>query len=563
MVDRGDTGIGVANSARGRIRATWAIGAAGVALCLLFMAVPVARFVGLSAGWISYPYPRPGSEGLILYESLLLKHGGDIYAPITPERFISGPYPPVYYWLASATLPDRLPDFSGPEPPASEFQSGRTISLVSALIAAALIPFIVAFEAGYNRHKRVKGVKGVKGAMLAGGVGGAVFLALPQTIVWATRFRGDMLMVALTAAGLLCVAAGFPPDQDRQAGVDKQGESSTPPHLPRWTFLVAGALFFALAFFTKQTALAGPAASAAYLLLRERRTGLRWCLLMAACVGLPFLLLDVATGHWFFLKMVTYHSLPLRGVTLTRLLQFAFLEDEWPIILLGASYAVYRLFTAMRSATPGRERQGPSLVALFTLAALAFLPTGAVVGADHNHLLVPGLAISLAAGAALSWAATTLAGGGTLPALGALIAAVLLTAVFALVTSAPSTWYDPDLTVPTPAVQEQYRKIVENVRRNPGTQFFSDDPGIVALAGKETPFDDPFTMKALAQGGRWDESAYRASLREGKFGLLLLSCDVGTPQLCRADTFTPGVLDAIGAGYKVLFRDIMYTYAPK
>ena len=28
-------------------------------------------------------------------------------------------------------------------------------------------------------------------------------------------------------------------------------------------------------------------------------------------------------------------------------------------------------------------------------------------------------------------------------------------------------------------------------------------------------------------------------------------------------TFTPGVLDAIRSGYNVLFRDVMFTYAPK
>jgi hypothetical protein len=140
---------------------------------------------------------------------------------------------------------------------------------------------------------------------------------------------------------------------------------------------------------------------------------------------------------------------------------------------------------------------------------------------------------------------------------------LLAVVVYAGVTSPPSSWYDPDLTVPSAEVQEQYRKIVYNVSRNPGTLFLSDDPGIVALAGKETAYDDPFTMTALAASGQWDEAAYRTMLREGKFGLLVLSCDVNTPQFCRADTFTPGVLDAIHDGYRVLFRDIMYTYAPK
>jgi hypothetical protein len=517
----------------------------------------MSRFVETSAAWLDYPYPRAGSEGLILYESLLVKHGGDVYAPITPERFISGPYPPIYYWLAAALLPDRLPDFSGPTSPVSIFREGRIISLLAALLTAALIPLIVIFE-GYHRSRQRLLV-----AAAAGLAGSMVFLSLPQTTVWATRFRGDMLMLAFTAAGLLCIALG-----SRSQAATREPTSQTPS---RFTFhvsapLTLGALCFSLAFFTKQTALAGPVAAAAYLLLRDWRLGLRWCLVMAGAVLVPFAALDVATGHWFFLKMVSYHSLRLSEVTLTRLLQFAFWEDQWPLILAALGYLGLKLYALVRGYRAGVSRRIPSLVALFTLASFLFLPTGAVIGADHNHLLMSGLAVSLAVGAAIAWAVNHLAGERSvlpLPAAAFLAGVLLAVVVYAVVTSPPSSWYDPDLTVPSAEVREQYRKIVYNVSRNPGTLFFSDDPGIVALAGKETTYDDPFTMTALAASGRWDEAAYRTMLREGKFGLLVLACDVNTPQFCRSDTFTPGVLDAIRDGYQVLFRDIMYTYAPK
>jgi hypothetical protein len=136
--------------------------------------------------------------------------------------------------------------------------------------------------------------------------------------------------------------------------------------------------------------------------------------------------------------------------------------------------------------------------------------------------------------------------------------------IYALLTSAPSPWYNADLLVPHPLVQEQLRLIVLNMRQHPASVFFSDDPGLIALAGKHTPYDDPFTMTALATQGRWDESAFRRMLREGRFGLLVLSCDViNSPQECRSDIFTPGVQDAIRDGYRLLFRDVFYTYAPR
>ena len=71
-------------------------------------------------------------------------------------------------------------------------------------------------------------------------------------------------------------------------------------------------------------------------------------------------------------------------------------------------------------------------------------------------------------------------------------------------TSEPSSWYNPDLQMPSAQQQEQLRKVVENVHENPGTIFFSDDPGVLALAGKITPYDYPFTMAALATQNRWD-----------------------------------------------------------
>jgi hypothetical protein len=521
----------------------WILWLALGALTLLLL-LPLGRFIAASSAWLDYPYPRPGSEGLILYESLLVKHGGDIYSPITPERFISGPYPPIYYLLTSGLLPNQLPDFSDLNSVTSVFVLGRSISLLATLIAAALLSLLVTFDGGYNARSR----NTILGAAFAGLIGGVLLLTLPQVIVWATRFRGDMLMVAFTAAGLTCVAVGVP--------------GALRPSRAVWVWLIAAAIFFALAFFTKQTALAGPLAAAAYLLVRNWRKGLLWCALMALLVAVPFALLDLATNHWFYLKMVDYHSLPLRQLTLFRLLQFAFWEDQWPIILLAAAYALFRLLQAFTTASSRSVARVPVLIPLFALATFATLPSGAVIGADHNHLLLPGLAVCACVGAALAAALSSTGSGLPIAAVGA-TAAVVLLVIYALFTAEPSSWYNPDLSIPSTAQQEQLRKIVFNVHQNPGDLFFADDPGMLALAGKQTPFDDPFTMTALAPVGRWDDSAFTDMLRQGKFSLLVLSCDVNVPDSCRADTLSPGVIAAIQTGYRLLFRDVLFTYAPK
>jgi hypothetical protein len=309
--------------------------------------------------------------------------------------------------------------------------------------------------------------------------------------------------------------------------------------------------------------------------------------MLAMVVG-PFALLDLASGHWFYLKMVVYHSLPFSRLTFTRLLHYAFWDQEWPLLLAAGGYALFRLGQWVRARRAGESRDVPLLVALFVFASLAMLPTGAVVGADHNHLLMPGLAISAGAGAMLAWVLSTFSPGwfwhARAPrvalALPAALVGILLLMGYVVWTSEPSpVAYGPDLARPSPAEQEQLRKIGLYLQQNPGKLFYSDDAGILGLAGKETPYDDAFTMTALASQGRWDESALRTALRQGKFGLLVLSCDVNATleqqagkkagedsevaRPCRADTFTPGVMEAIRDGYKLLFRDVLFTYAPK
>ena len=83
-------------------------------------------------------------------------------------------------------LPDSLPDFSAPDTVTSIFTPGRIISLLAAIVAALSVVALVIL-ARPRRDKR---------GLLAGSVGGllagATLLAMPQVMVWATRFRGDM-----------------------------------------------------------------------------------------------------------------------------------------------------------------------------------------------------------------------------------------------------------------------------------------------------------------------------------------------------------------------------------
>jgi hypothetical protein len=391
---------------------------------------------------------------------------------------------------------------------------------------------------------------------VAGLLGAGLWLIQPPVLIWATRFRADMLMMACTALGLLAVAAGT-----------HRRDPARPLHPLTWLAIP----LFALAIFTKQTALWGPLAAGLFLLVRRPRPAIIWGLVLLLAVGIPFALLDLATDHGFYLKMVVYHRLPYSLPTLRRLAE-AFVEDHGFLFLVAAGYAAWRLLT---------RRLDLATCAL--LAGVAVLPTAGVVGADSNHLLFLGFACAWCAGAALAGVGAWGLGVGTSaselnpkskiqnpkspsPILHPLstILALLLLLGYVVQVRDPAGWYGADLRRPTAAEQEQLRKIIANVRENPGQRYFADDPGLLALAGKDTDYDDPFTMTALARDGGWDQSVFVQQLREGQFPLVLLAGDAFDPtHPLRSDILTPQMLAALQTGYTLLFRDVYYTYAPR
>jgi hypothetical protein len=558
MSNAGPRWIGAAGSI------AWALGVLVLGVALVQAA---GGFADNAAFWLPYPYPRPGSEGLMLYETLLMRRGESLYGPITPDRFISGPYPPIYYLLAGWLLP----------PGGVGFTEGRTLSLWAALVVAGAIILLVGvgardfrfwildFGAGSTRLDPKSKIQNLKSLapIVAGLIGAGLWLIQPPVLIWATRFRADMLMMAFTALGLLAVAAGT-----------VRRDPALPLHPLTW----AAIPLFALAIFTKQTALWGPLAAGLFLLVRRPRPAILWGLVLALVVAVPFALLDLATDHGFYLKMVVYHRLPYSLPTLRRLVE-AFGEDHGLLFLVAAGYGAWRLLT---------RRLDLATCAL--IAGVAVLPTAGVVGADSNHLLFLGFACAwCAARAILDFRFQILDFGSSSTNKDAQtlipqpptphrdpkskiqnlkflvpLAAFLLLLGYVVQVRDPAGWYGADLRRPPAAEQEQIRKIIANVRENPGQRFFADDPGIVALAGKDTDFDDPFTMTALAVDGGWDQGAFVQRLQAGRFPLVILAGDAFDPtHPLRGDILTPRMLDALRSGYTLLFRDVYFTYAPR
>ncbi len=502
---------------------------------LLLVGWRVADFVATSTYWLPYPFPRQGSEGLTMYEALLLRGGENIYLPLSPTRFISAPYPPLYYLLTAALLDPQRPDFA----------AGRLLSFAASFVAATCAGLTVYSAAG--GRAAVASRFGRAALLLAAVVAGGLFLTLPPVLVWASRYRADMVALALVAAGLAAMQA-------RPAG---------------WGAWLAAAAF-ALSFYTKQTYLAGPLGGGLYLLLRAwqgrrlrqpdaaRGVTFRFALLwgsgLAALLLLPTLLLSAATQGGYWDKMVTYHNLPWEAKTFSRLLA-ALLENHWPLLLLAAAYLAYESYRLLKQ---GRQptTAPPAICLPYLLASLLLLPSGGVVGADSNHLLAVALALVLVAGEGLGRAMLAAAGsraGSYLPA-----ATVLLAIGGYLLSSAsPAGWYGLDLRQPDAATQAQLARVVSNVTSNPGKDYLADEVGLLVLAGKRPAYDDLFTMTALANKRLWDERAVRAGLAGEGFALVLLA---NAPSELRRDIMTAGMRAALQQHYYVKFADVWYTY---
>src|SRR4051794_15158577 len=191
----------------------------------------LARGVHFAGMILRYAAPLDGQEGMALWEAGMLRAGQNIYRSLVPDNFVSAPYPPIHPLLLALVGGN-----GGPLP----FRNGRILSLIAALLAAAC---------------SLGAVRQITRSWLGGIAAAILLLSFAPLQIWALRIKPDVLALALTIGGLWLAAIG----EGTGAG--------------RWQrlSLVAAAIVFVLAHFTKQTMLAGPLAVVTVLALHDWR----------------------------------------------------------------------------------------------------------------------------------------------------------------------------------------------------------------------------------------------------------------------------------------------------
>ncbi|MBA3470313.1 MAG: hypothetical protein H0T53_11795 [Herpetosiphonaceae bacterium] len=468
----------------------------------LFLLIGVILWPALDRGIERIRYtvpsrsPDDGLEGTLVHEAQLIRQGLALYRPIVAEEFVSAPYTPLYTVVLAA------PSFDQTRP----FTAGRSISLAALIGVALLVALFV------GRHS---------GWWWLGGSAALMILAFPPAQLWATRVKPDVLALFWTTLGLSL--ASF-----------RRG---------RWADWAAVA--FALAFFTKQTALIAPFAVGVNLIITDWRRAARYALTYGLALGLPYLTLDLVTGG-----MATAHIWGLHRSEWWRFALFwKYVELlRWSLPLLGL---------ALLGLGAVRQHHAYRQALIYALLAPLTLYGAGEIGAHHNHLLETMLAWTLAGGVGAGLAFTAGLRPGQRPLQRGLVglAAGLVLWQGWLLRPTPA-WYGGEFAPPS------LERFVAYLESKPG-EALADNPALLLLADKPIRFDDPSTMGPAIRSGVWDPAVLHEMIRQRQFGVILLEVDLRSETSDATGRWTDETLAVIGEHYQLEFEDRLFSYVPR
>ncbi|MEO8287628.1 MAG: hypothetical protein ABI670_14465 [Chloroflexota bacterium] len=509
------------------------------ALFVLGLLPRIITFVQVGISRVAWPWQIDYAEGVNLNAAYLLSQGQNIYAHNGPDGFISAPYPPLFFLL---TAPFQW--LTGPS-----FGVGRTISLLFTMAVTFLIAYIV-----------WKVVGNLAAAALAGGL----WLTLSPVIVWSAFFKQDIPAMALDLAGVAWIMSAM-----SRKETEKREGSEPKSSLTRWALvrppaaIVIAALFFTLAFYMKQSALTGAAATGLWLLVRDWRMGIRFGVTLCLMIFVPFFAVNFLLRGGLWEHLVGYHSLPQTGRRFTRSIT-ALINEYWPILIIGGA----GLVGAVVALFPRRDKPlvqdvrarvgGPlGLVAIYSVIGwAATLSKLGYEGANFNHLMDGLLPTCILVGICAAYLGTLLARRGSPTGLvagsvGWAALAILLVAQI-LSFNPPQTWFTSGW--PNEDKNREMLGLSRLVANTPG-DMFSEDAYLLLSNSKKIIYEDASTFVPLADLHEWDDSAFNQSILDRRFSFIFL--------LQGNVRWTEQGLKVFGASYNLKFPGSIEAYEPK
>jgi len=235
-------------------------------LVILTMSVHFSQYIFYAIKAVYYPFELFDAEGIVWQQAMLIP-GPRMYGDINDYPFIVFHYPPLYHLLSRAI------SLTGCSP----LLAGRAISLVAAVVTAATIATLTYRVAASDSGRFAR--------LLGCATSGLAFFCFYPVVVTSTFMRVDMLAIAFSFLGLLCL---------------------TTSDLRSWRSCV-GMAFFVLAVFTKQTSIAAPLAAILVVGFVAPKQAFK-ILAFGFLLGIiPSVILLLITNGGFFRHLILYN----------------------------------------------------------------------------------------------------------------------------------------------------------------------------------------------------------------------------------------------------------------
>jgi hypothetical protein len=465
--------------------AIWALAAGLIGIDLLLFALTAADRLTRPLEELTY------GESWLLDGARQVAHGGGLYAAPDHLPLMQFAYTPVYYLLVGAL--QRVVGDHG-------YTVGRAVSLLATLIGSVALAQSMRCLTGYWRF----------GWLAAG-------LLLTQNLtmlLWGTLERVDALALCFTLVGLALFT---------------MRRSS------------AAALFFVLAFFTKQTFVVAPIA-AAIALWPCRASLVRFVSIVACGVLGGLALAQWLTQGWFGWHVVTANANPFDLMTFS-VLMGSFLQFNG-VPLLAA------LVSLTLPSTPGER-----VWRWYFVGCLLTLPTVAKLGASSNYWVeltaATAALLALASHRLAAWPTTRLVA--PLVIAGALLIAVpgyqataTDVALSVADTAQPPTPHYLSLIGDAGAAPLRIdASFVDYVAQQPG-ELLTDNSGLAVAAGKPIEFEFQI-FQLLHADAHWSEQPVLDAIAARRFSLVALMHPLDGPI---GDTrWSPALQAALLAAY--------------
>lgn len=483
------------------------------ALLLLGGALAVLAFrfglwLLLTLRTVRFPYGLDYGEGIVWQQALLIGTPRG-YGDMSVYPFISFEYVPLFHIVVRGLAALGM----------DWLAAGRLISAASAAATAAVLGAVVWRALRW----RLTPQAALVGAVLAG----LLPYATGPVIEWARLMRIDTLAILFATLGIAAtIGARVRPRLD----------------------YVAAALFVA-GVYTKQTAIAAPAAAYVVLWLDRPARALRAIGCAVVLGGAILAAATIATDGRFFshvlLNDVNRWSVPQLYWNVRQL------WAEFPLVALALigvalTWRAQRRRPAWAALRQALRLDGfaltTTLLSVWLLLALLMLLTLGKSAAASNYFLETGFIASALAGVVGAAAADLLlhaAPGDGRRAWGAAMLPLLL-GVMLLLHPIPR-----DRRVLNPELRREMDALAAKVAAA-DKPVASDDMVLLMRAGKEVPFESAMISEMTAMG-RFDEAPLVGMVRDGGFAFVVLDRPLSDPLTMQR--YSPAMLDAIAAAY--------------